>query len=132
VLIEPGRHALLDVELMWIFLNAVSLARINHHLCFHTNVFQTRIEFISLADRYSTIVDSMQQEGRRSAVSMIYHQEGAFVCVLRHIERGRLRRALPQKFESLTLIHTGLQPGDQSPENPRNRFNVLDAPKAKE
>ena len=39
VFIEPGHDAFLDVELMSIFLNAVSLSRINHQLRFHPHVF---------------------------------------------------------------------------------------------
>jgi hypothetical protein len=31
--------------------------------------------------------------------------------------------ALSHKSESLALIHTGLQPGDQDRENHKNRFN---------
>ena len=69
MLIKPGYDTFLDVELMCIFLNAVSFSRINHHLRFHSHVFQTGIEFISLADGYTPIVDSMYQEGRSTAVS---------------------------------------------------------------
>lgn len=70
MLIKPSENALLNVELVSIFLNAVSFSRINHQLGFHTCVFQTTIEFVSLADSYTAIVDAMEQQGRRAAVAI--------------------------------------------------------------
>ena len=67
--IEPGQHTLLQVKLVRIFLNAVPLSGVDHQLRFHSHVSKTGVEFISPANGYASVVDSMYQERRRAAVS---------------------------------------------------------------
>ena len=62
VFVEPRDDAFLKVELMCILLKAVSLARINHQLRLYSNIFQTSVELIRLADWHAAIVDTVYQE----------------------------------------------------------------------
>src|SRR4051794_32827346 len=60
--VEPSENAFLHVDPMRVFLDGVSLARVDDQLCIDPDILECGVELVSLADRNASVELTVQQQ----------------------------------------------------------------------